>query len=383
MKLPALPLSAAAHRRLDLLLSRQVWHIQSSQRYVHSTGVTRNSPDGPQKTQPHPRQRRLVANPRQFRDLETPVRKTPSASAPDIGVDLDTALDQAIMNFKITRPQEAPLLDYTRSSMPPKVTDLCYKFGLSLPHVHHPFHDSRLAMDFTLSKKHCFHDYHVRDIMDPLSPFQDWALDFHVTRHHREPLWLNVIELGGKKVKAVVKSRGAKRAKHAFAEALGRNGYDRRGNPLSERAAREAGATPAPEGLYGTVRVKLYDLKKFCGVPYTDVVDTWERHIAKSIRNRLGVRTGPDGGNAVRKVSSGGTKPPVLKPRKDEQQRRTATGPASSSTRAAPSGKIRSHEGLPEGGSIHGNTSSSEPRSGASRPARTIRPVRLTKVSFI
>ncbi|OIW30992.1 hypothetical protein CONLIGDRAFT_679740 [Coniochaeta ligniaria NRRL 30616] len=227
-----------------------------------------------------------------FRDLETTIRQTPSAPSPDIGgVDLDTALQQAIMNLKINKLEDAPLMDYTKSAMPPKVQQLCLKLGLSMPHTKRAVFDSRLSLEFSISKKHGFHDYHVRDIVDSLSPFQDRTLDFHVARHEREPLWLNVVELGGKKVKPIVKTRGVKRVKHAFAEALRRNGYEKHGNPLSAKEAKEAGTEPAPKRLYGTVRARIFEPKKVCSVPYAEVVDFWERHIAERIGNVLGGRS--------------------------------------------------------------------------------------------
>lgn len=378
MKLPAEPFRVAAHRPLSF--RRQVWYLQLSHRCVHNAGMTGR--DEPQKPQPHVRQRQPPQKPWQFRDVETPVRRTPSPPPPDIGVDIDTALQQAIVNLKVARAEDAPLMDYTRSSMPPKVAELCHKVGLSMPHTKRDFFERRMALEFTLSRKHCFHDYHVRDIVDSLSPFQDWALDVHIARHEKEPLWLNVIELGGKKVKPVVKTRGVKRAKHAFAEALRRNGYDRYGNPSSEKEAQQAGTKPASAGLYGTVRVRLFDLKKFCSIPYAEVVEFWERHIAERIRNQLDARAGQDGEIVVRRTASGGGKTtPNTDSRRGYQHKRTATEGISTHNQGVPSGIGRGRDRLSQ--TKDGSSSGAETRSEAPRPARPSRQVRPKKVSFI
>lgn len=212
------------------------------------------------------------------------------------------------MNLKISKPQDAPLADrYDESAKPPKVEVVCSKLGLSYPNIKRAVYDPRLALDFGISRKHCFHDYHMRDITDPLSPFQDWALDMHVARHERESLWLNVLTMGLKKIKPVVQTRGAKRMKHAFAEALKRKGYDRGGNPLSEKEAEKAGTEPASAGLYGTVRVRIFELKKFCAVSYGQVVDFWVRHIERRIQRELGIggASRDQGAIAIRKISHG------------------------------------------------------------------------------
>ncbi|KAJ9129544.1 hypothetical protein NKR19_g10317 [Coniochaeta hoffmannii] len=195
------------------------------------------------------------------------------------------------MNLKISKPQDAPIMDrYDESPMPVKVAQVCKKFGLSYPNVKRAYADRNLALDFSLSRKHCFHDYQMRDIQDPLSPFQDWALDIQVARHERESLWLNVLPLKLKDVSAIVQTRGAKRMKHAFAEALRRKGYDRRGVPLSEKEAKQAGVIPASKALFGTVRVRIHDLKKFCALPYADIVAFWERQVEERLRGELELR---------------------------------------------------------------------------------------------
>ena len=222
------------------------------------------------------------------------------------------ALQSAIMNFKNTKPEDAPLIDFERSAKPPKVAELCHKLGFKYPPNQKGLNDRHISLQFTTSRQHCFHDYHMRSIVDPSSPFQDLVLARHVARHEKESLWLNVIELGGKKVSPVVKTRGDKRVKHAFAAALKLNGYDKYGNPLSDKEARRARTRPAANWLYGTVRVKLFDLKKVCSVPFTDVVDFWNRQVQGKIGIELARRTAPqDGINAVggdrsRGTSSGG-----------------------------------------------------------------------------
>jgi hypothetical protein len=213
------------------------------------------------------------------------------------------------MNLKITRPQDAPLPDrYDESSMPANVASVCKSLGLSFPQVRGAYNDRSIALNFSLSKKHCIHDYHMRDILDPLSPFQDWALDMQITRHEKESLWINVLPQHLKHISAVVQTRGAKRAKHAFAEALRRKGYDRRGTPLSEQEAEKAGIAPASTALYGTVRVRIFDLKQFCAVPFDKVVQGLERQIEQKLRIELGSGSLPRShdGSVVRRLAGGG-----------------------------------------------------------------------------
>lgn len=269
------------------------------------------------------------------------------------------------MNLKISKPQDAPLAErYDEVVKPPKIAEVCSRLGLSYPNVKRAVYDPKLALDFGISRKHCFHDYHMRDIADPLSPFQDWALDMHVTRHKRESLWLNVITLGLKKIKPVVQTRGAKRMKHAFAEALKRKGYDRAGNPLSRTEAEKAGTQPASKGLYGTVRVRIFELKKFCAVPYAQVVEFWVRHIERRIQRELGIGSPSQGHGeiAIRKVGTGGGR----------------------GANPDQTGRIgREQKAAPQGERAQGSTRDSDSKARAPRPARPNGPSPPRVVSFI
>lgn len=269
------------------------------------------------------------------------------------------------MSLKISKPQDAPIADnYNESVRPPKVAELCDRLGLAYPNTRRAAYEPNLAVDFSISRKHCFHDYHMRDIEDPLSPFQDWALDMHVARHEKEALWLTVITLGLKKIKPIVQSRGAKRMKHAFAEALKRKGWDRYGNPLSEKDAKKAGIPPASKGLYGTVRVRIFELKKFCAAPYVQVLEFWERQLDRKIRRELEVGGTSEGRGdiAVRRFASGGGRRP------DWEQ----TG-----------GSGREQKEVPHGQRTEGSKRDSDTRVRPPRPAKPKDTARPTKISFI
>lgn len=380
MKLLGLPFSVAAHRSL----AGQTWLFQRTECYSHIAGTRRESSygfPGHQKPRQQPRQQQ---NHDQRQDA-TPIRRSPSRPPSDMDMDLDSILETTMRNMNHASDQDMPLMDFTKTKLPPKIALLCHSLGMAKPETKKAVNSGHMKLEFSLSTKHCFHDYHMREISDAMSPFQDWAVDKHIVKHE-EPLWFNVLELGGKKVKPVIKTRGVKRHKHAFSEALRINGYDRVGNPLSEKEAREAGTIPAATGLYGTVRVKLFDLKGVCSVPFDEVVKFWSKNITSKIRSELGRRMSQDQGG----LDAG---EPVQSPlgRLLEEAGGSRGGPRERNViRKMPSGRdIASNAGRsaperrPQAGAKDGNKADARPPSAAIRPSRPVRPDRRSAASWV
>ncbi|KAB5562965.1 hypothetical protein GE09DRAFT_1110502 [Coniochaeta sp. 2T2.1] len=299
MKLPTCSLRVTTHRSL----ARQPWHIHIQHKaFTRVAAAPQEGPQRPQRRQPHPRQRSLPDQPQPWKPKELlrtspDLSRGPTSSRPDIDIDNDEAFQTALQNLTITKPEDAPLMDYTKASKPATVRQLCDTLGLSYPETRRVAYDTAQGLEFSLSNKHCFSDYHMRDISDALSPLHTARLDCSAERHAKESLWLNVFMYGGgKKIKAVVKTRGAKRLKHAFYEALRRNGYDKFGVPLGEKEAREAGTRPAAGKLYGTVRIKVFEPLKLASCDYAAVVRYWEQRIRGVIGGKLGEGSRPNAG---------------------------------------------------------------------------------------
>jgi hypothetical protein len=173
--------------------------------------------------------------------------------------------------------------DPSKLSITPQAAEVLNRLGIRRPGLQTINH-RKLGFGYACRTYHEMHIYHLEHFVQKLDVMLDSWLALYEERTKKEMLWINAAARPWSKefnASPIVHTRAVKRIKHAFVEALERNGFDKSGREMKKVGG---------EGrkLYGTVFFRVGDAKELCKVKYTELVDFMEGILKKHMKELLG-----------------------------------------------------------------------------------------------
>jgi hypothetical protein len=173
--------------------------------------------------------------------------------------------------------------DPSKLSISPQAAEVFNRLSIRRPGLVTINH-RKIGLGYACRTYHEMHIYHLDHFVQNLDVMLDSWIARYEERAEKELLWINAAARPWSKdfnASPIVQTRAVKRIKHAFVEALERNGFDKSGRENSKEG--EKGRE-----LYGTMFFRVGDAKEVCKVKYTELVVFMEGILKMHMKSLLG-----------------------------------------------------------------------------------------------